>query len=112
MHATTAHPPTQARKPKKTRTFRIVQRPTPEEVAIVAITINGVLQRYHVQEFHVAPDMGLAGYEFGKGPNDVPYHVLLCHDGKGVCDCLGHTRYRHCKHADLTPILFRLFRKA
>jgi hypothetical protein len=41
MHATTAHPPTQARKPKKTRTFRIVQRPTPEEVAIVAITING-----------------------------------------------------------------------
>lgn len=113
MNTTTLTAPKQARKAKKARTFRIVQRPTPEEVAIVAIKINGVEQRYHVEEFAVDPQMGVAGYHFEKGPNHRGYDVLLCHDGKGVgCDCIGHTRYQRCKHADLTPILYKLFRKA
>jgi len=56
-----------------------------------SITIDGrlaVLPRQRVPGRF--PTWGICGYEFGKGPGRRgPYHVLLCHDGKAVCDCRG-----------------------
>ncbi len=100
-----------ARKAKTTksivRTLRIIQRPTTVESGIVRLTIDGKRTDYHFDVLHVDPEMGACAVEWGKGPNDQPYHVLVARDGSTSCDCKGGSYRGKCKHAAATPILLK-----
>lgn len=94
-------------RPPQARSFRVLQRPNPEESGVLRVTIGKKRGHYHFDFFRVSPAMGKLGVEFGRGPDDQPYHCLYRHDGQATCDCKGFARWSHCKHADLVPALLK-----
>ena len=64
--------------------------------AVVNITVGKQSDRYYVAK--VAADWG-KGFTLAKFGSEDQYHVNLNADGNS-CDCKGHLRHGHCKHAD------------
>ncbi len=87
------------RKPRKVvRTVRFGLTPFEGNPGIIDITMNGKTSSYFVR--NISSDFG-RGFSLEKTGPDAGevYHLLLEQDGRS-CDCKGHLRHGHCKHAD------------
>jgi hypothetical protein len=92
--------PTRPRKASKPvqRFARVLERPTADTPGLLRLTVAGKPQVYWLQEIRC--DIGGRGYElrkFGDRASD-PYHVRT--GRQPSCDCKGHLRWHHCKHAE------------
>ena len=87
------------RKPRKVvRTIKLAVAPF-DGVGVVTIRAGKVVADYQLTT--IAADYG-RGFQLDKLGGDADpetYHVNLSSDGN-VCDCKGHCRWGHCKHAD------------
>ena len=95
----TATAPARQRKPrtKPARFIRLSLRPDGAAPGVVTIRVGQLAADYFVTQ--LAADFG-RGFRVEKiGGLEGPYHVNLDADAK-TCDCKGHTRHGHCKHAD------------
>lgn len=92
------------------RTCRWIQRPTRSEAGVVALTIDGKAQRYHFTPIPCEFE-GCTAVEWGKGPDDEPYHVLVGNGGVCQCDCRGFMAYDRCKHSSATIALLASLKK-
>ncbi len=52
----------------------------------------GVLQAWRLTQ--------LVSYQGETLPASMPYQILLWDTGSVTCDCPGHVKHKHCKHAD------------
>jgi len=64
---------------------------------LVVITVGKNVEAYYLNRAHADWGMGFSVEMIGG--TDGPYHVHLDGDNK-TCDCKGHSRHNHCKHAD------------
>jgi hypothetical protein len=95
----TANARTRQRKPrvKPARTIRLVVPPNAEgRNAVVRIAVGQDAADYLLDR--LPSDFGTA-FRLQKAGEDVFYNVCLS-DGGNLCDCQGHARWQHCKHAD------------
>ncbi len=92
------------------RAYRIIQNPSDEADAIVRIRVGKEAKDYTVHPVSHPTEDFIAAFEFVPLPSGgKKYVAALCRDGEATCTCDGHFYHNHCKHADLTPILFRKF---
>jgi hypothetical protein len=92
----TATPRQRKPRPKPARTVRLVLPPTPTMPGIVQITVGGKATDYFLSP--IPADFGTA-FRLEKVGDGEAYNVNLDGD-KRSCECKGHQRHGHCKHAD------------
>lgn len=100
MTTTTATAPARQRqpRPKPARNISLRIRPEGSNAGVVRITVGRAQTDYFLTE--MAADFG-RGFRVEKvGLEGGPaYHVNLDGDRR-TCDCQGHARHGHCRHAD------------
>ncbi len=99
-NATQTRPPRQ-RKPQ-VRSLKLLAPPMESGCnAVLRITAGKLVQTYFVDR--IPSDWGEA-FSLTKTDSGEVYHVHLTAEGH-TCDCLGHSRWGHCKHADGIALL-------
>lgn len=92
----TAAPRQRKPRPKPERRIRLCVKPEGISSGLVRIRVGKVESDYYLTE--MAADFG-RGFRLEKVGGDEVYHVNADGDTKS-CDCKGHSRHGHCKHAD------------
>lgn len=102
MNATAPAPARQRTpRPKPARSIRLIMAPTDTMPGLLRVTVGKEATDYFLT--HLACDFG-RGFQVEKIGGKEVYHVNL--DGeRRSCDCKGHTRHGHCKHADGLAVL-------
>src|SRR4029077_2705573 len=93
------------------RTLRILADPFAG--GLIRMTIGGEATLYKTQEVPVDPEFGAMGFQYQKVTDDHtpvgdPFYLLAssCDPAAAItCDCLGFTRWAHCKHVDALRVL-------
>jgi hypothetical protein len=90
-----------ARKPrvKPARFIHLCVKPTAETAGVVRIRVGKEEADYLLTELHADFGRGFEVAKVGLGDDEPPYHVNL-DAGRRSCDCKGHLKWGHCKHAD------------
>jgi hypothetical protein len=87
-------------RPKPERRIRLCVRPEGLSSGLVRIRVGQVEADYLLTEVPADFGRGFKVEKVGIGEDDAAtYHVNI-EGGKGACDCKGHSRHGHCKHAD------------
>src|SRR5262245_1984723 len=83
-------------RPKPARSIRLCVKPHEQGPGVVRITVGGKEADYFLTE--LAADFG-RGFLLEKIGAEESYHVNV-EDDRKTCECKGHLRHSHCKHAD------------
>jgi hypothetical protein len=82
---------------KPARSVRLLVGPGDDgKGGVVRIAVGKVAADYLLDM--IPADFG-RGFRLAKAGEETAYHVNLSADGR-LCDCPGHSRWGHCKHAD------------
>ena len=97
----TATAPARQRKPrtKPARSIRLEVRPEGDGLGIVRITVGKEHADYFLTLIPADFGRGFKVEKIGLHENEPPYHVNIDADRR-TCDCKGHLKHGHCKHAD------------
>ena len=91
-------------RPKPERSVHLLVPPDPQTDGVVRITLGRV-----TTDYRLAPLPSRSGYCFLVEkivPDGLePSYLVSLAGAERSCDCQGHRRYRHCKHADALATL-------
>ncbi|HKI33601.1 MAG TPA: hypothetical protein VKA46_17230 [Gemmataceae bacterium] len=91
--------PTRQRKPRPERRIRLEVRPEDNGLGIVRIWVGKEHADYFLTILPADFGRGFKVEKIGLHENEPGYHVNIDGDKK-TCECKGHLRHGHCKHAD------------
>ena len=107
MNATaTARPRQRKPRQKPARFARLVIKPGPDTVGVLRLTVNRKSVDYLLTPIAADWGRGFRLEKIGLDFDGSAYHVNIDGDKK-TCDCKGHSRWSHCKHADSVAALIR-----
>jgi hypothetical protein len=97
----TATAPTRQRKPrtKPQRFVRLCVKPDGQSVGVLRIRVGKQEADYFLTELAADFGRGFLVEKIDAAAEPAAYHVNLDGD-KRTCECKGHLRHSHCKHAD------------
>jgi hypothetical protein len=100
MNATATAPARQRKpRPKPARFVRLCVKPDSQAAGVVRIRVGKDEADYFVTELAADFGRGFKVEKIGIDAEPTAYHVNLDGDKK-TCECKGHLRHGHCKHAD------------
>jgi hypothetical protein len=74
------------------------------------LSVNGQTTGFYLSrvpsDFDTAWQLEKFAADDGSDPSERVYHVL-CTEGHSSCDCKGHQRHEHCRHASAVEALLR-----
>ncbi len=100
MNATATAPARQRKpRPKPQRFVRLLVSPALDGTGVVRLTVAKKAADYFLTLIPADFGRGFKVEKVGIDATEPPYHVNI--DGqRRSCDCKGHARHGHCKHAD------------
>jgi hypothetical protein len=100
MDTTTSAPARQRKpRPKPQRSVRLTIKPEGASPGILHIRVGKESFDYFLTELPADFGRGFKVEKVGIDATEPPYHVNV-NGGDKTCDCKGHLRHAHCKHAD------------
>src|SRR4051812_46550026 len=87
------------RRVKTVRTICLKLKPFEGNPGVVSITVGKEQVDYFLTEIPADFGRGFKVEKMGLDAEPVAYHVNIDGDNK-TCECKGHARWHHCKHAD------------
>lgn len=98
--------PKSCRRPP-TRYAAVLRQPDAHSAGLLRITVDGTATLYDLLLLSVDWDSASLAVRLVNRSNHEVYDVLVQPDSAPECDCRGHQRWHHCKHADAVSALLK-----